>query len=349
MKLLIITQKVDLKDDVLGFFHRWLEEFAKHCEEIIVICLQKGEYQLPRNIKILSLGKETGASRLKYLFNFYRYIWNERHNYEAVFIHMNPEYMILGGVLWRLWRKKLVLWYTHRQVNPKLWIAERFSHHIVTAARESFRLKSSKIRIIGHGIDIEQFKNPDRIRRAFHKPLRIISVGRITPIKNQDILVEAASLIKSRNIDFIMNIVGAPSSEDDLRYFEKLKRLVVQKSIKEQVKFIGVIPNKDMHTFYWENDLSVNLTPTGGIDKVVLESMAAGVPTLVSNKGFADYFGVYAHDLIFKERNSEDLAEKIEKIIIRPDLDELKKFLVSQAVSRGGVERIVKRLIKELQ
>jgi len=58
MKLLIITQKVDMNDDVLGFMHGWINEFAKHCEKITVICLQKGEHELSDNVKVLSLGKE---------------------------------------------------------------------------------------------------------------------------------------------------------------------------------------------------------------------------------------------------------------------------------------------------
>ena len=78
MKLLIITQKVDINDDVLGFFHRWIEEFAKHCEKITVICLQKGEYNLPDNVKVLSLGKEGAMAKIKYALNFYKYIWQER-------------------------------------------------------------------------------------------------------------------------------------------------------------------------------------------------------------------------------------------------------------------------------
>ena len=46
MKLLIITQKVDINDDNLGFFHDWIKEFARQVENVIVICLQKGEYKL---------------------------------------------------------------------------------------------------------------------------------------------------------------------------------------------------------------------------------------------------------------------------------------------------------------
>ena len=51
MKLLICTQKVDKNDSVLGFFHRWIEEFAKHCEKVTVICLQKGDDDLPAKIE----------------------------------------------------------------------------------------------------------------------------------------------------------------------------------------------------------------------------------------------------------------------------------------------------------
>src|SRR3989344_1998355 len=120
MKLLIITQKVDKNDPILGFFHAWLNEFAKNLESIIVICLYKGEVNLPNNVKVLPLGKENGVSRIKYIFNFYKYIWNERKNYDKVFVHMNPIYVILGGFAWSFLGKRIALWYTHKNVDLKL-------------------------------------------------------------------------------------------------------------------------------------------------------------------------------------------------------------------------------------
>jgi len=57
-----LTQKVDSEDNTLGFFHSWLSEFAKHYKNIIVICLELGVYDLPENIKVLSLGKEIKKS-----------------------------------------------------------------------------------------------------------------------------------------------------------------------------------------------------------------------------------------------------------------------------------------------
>ena len=50
MKVLIITQKVNAADDVLGFFQYWLWEFwhKKEVEKpITVICLERGVHDFP--------------------------------------------------------------------------------------------------------------------------------------------------------------------------------------------------------------------------------------------------------------------------------------------------------------
>ena len=96
MKLLIITQVIDKNHPVLGFFHRWVEEFAVHCEHVHVICLQKGVFDLPVNVTVHSLGKEDGVSRATYLLRFYKNIWQLRHEYDSVFVHMNQLYVLLG-------------------------------------------------------------------------------------------------------------------------------------------------------------------------------------------------------------------------------------------------------------
>jgi len=99
MNLLIITQKVDRNDGVLGFFHNWIVKFAAEFDSLIVICLEKGEYDLPENVKVLSLGKENGRSRLKYTFNFFRHIIHEQKKYDAVLVHMTPIHILFGKFL----------------------------------------------------------------------------------------------------------------------------------------------------------------------------------------------------------------------------------------------------------
>jgi glycosyltransferase involved in cell wall biosynthesis len=308
MKLLIFTQKVNKNDPVLGFFCGWLDEFAKNFSEVNVICLEKGEYQNPTNVKIFSLGKENELGRFGYLKNLVCLLWKLGDQYDKVFVHMNPEYVVLCGWWWKLTGKKIFLWYTHRQVDLKLRIAEKFADIIFTSAKESFNIQSQKVRIVGHGISVASFIKPEEIKHS--EKFTIISVGRITKIKNLDILLEAVLLIKNR-FDFQVLIVGSPALSGDILYFESLKKFVLQNNLQGIVNFVGDIPNDRIKEYYWQSNISVNLSPTGGIDKAVLESMAAGVPVLASNKAFASYFSSYKDKLLFEEKNAKDLADKI--------------------------------------
>ncbi len=94
MKLLIFTQKVDKNDTTLGFFHLWLMGFAKRCESVHVICYGKGEYDLPENVHVYSLGKEYRAGKINYAKNSIKYLFNLRGKYDKVFVHMNPMYIV---------------------------------------------------------------------------------------------------------------------------------------------------------------------------------------------------------------------------------------------------------------
>ena len=99
MKLLITTQIVDKNHPILGFFHGWILEFAKYFDEIHIICLQKGEFQLPDHVKVYSLGKEEGESRVKYTFRFYKYFWQIffKVKVDYVFFHMGAIYNIMAA------------------------------------------------------------------------------------------------------------------------------------------------------------------------------------------------------------------------------------------------------------
>lgn len=348
MKLLILTQKVDINDDILGFMHGWIAEFAKNCEKVTVIALGVGEYSLPENVKVLSLGKETGKSRIKYLINFYKYIWLERKNYDAVFVHMNKEYVILGGCYWRLTGKKIALWYVHKHVSFILKLTEKIVNIVFTASSESFKLKSFKLNIIGHGIPIDLFKNLKAINYKKGDKLKIISVGRITKIKNLDTLIRACIILKKKNLNFEVSLVGPIDSEEDKKYFTYLKQLILENNLNEAIKFLGSVPNNKINKYYWQNDLSINLAPTGGVDKAILESMAAGLLILVSNKAFKEYFGKYESALIFEEKNNEELADKIISLISKTDLNDVRNFLLYSIKGKASLANLILKIIKIL-
>lgn len=345
MRILTVTQKVDMNDPVLGFFHRWIEEFSKHCECVTVIALEVGEYDLPKNVKVFSLGKERGISRLGYSINFYRYISRERNSYDAVFVHMNPIYVILGGLLWRVWGKCVGLWYSHRSVDLKLKIASRLVHTIFTPSRESFALHGAHIKEVGHGIPFELFQNPHPKGSISRTHPRIVSVGRITPIKNLHVLIEAAHILHTRGIYPKIVLIGAPTAEGDQAYQEHLHALIREYGLKEDVVFAGSVPNTEVAPYYWESDLSVSLAPLGGVDKAVLESIAAGLPVLVANKAFVRYFGNYADMLVFREGDAQSLADKIAALIDRDDLSVIKETVFTQTKQWASLPELIGRIL----
>lgn len=310
MNLLIVTQKIDKNDDVLGFFHPWVIEFAKNYEKVTVICLYKGERNLPSNVKVLSLGKEKGVSKIKYILNFFKYIWEERKNYDKVFVHMNPIYVVLGGLFWKLSGKKQALWYTHKNIDLKLRIAEKITDVIFSASKESFQLESKKLKIVGHGIDVDkyQYKNIEQ------KKYTAVCVGRISPIKNQKLLVEAVDiLVNEKGVsDLRVALVGGFFDFDD-SYYKSIKDFVDNRGLNENVIFIGSVPNNFIHLYYYESTLSVNLAPTGGLDKVVLESLLCGTPAIALNKTFVN---IMRDDrLILKNDDKNELADKTFSIL----------------------------------
>ena len=274
MKLLIVTQVVGTEHPILGFFHRWIEEFAKNCSEVTVICQAEGNHNLPANVKVLSLGKESGASKLKQLFNFYQFIWRERKSYDTVFVHMIPLYVILGGPIWRLLRKKIGLWYTHGTVSFSLRVATALANHIFTASEESFRIKTFKKRVTGHGIDTSVFK-PE----PGNKTIDLVFVGRIYPVKNIELLIELVSKLNKQH-PTSLSIIGSTIDSKGEEYKKSLLELSMQMGVEDKIDFHGPVTQSELPKLLNKAKIFVTASKTGSLDKVILEAMACGLPAV---------------------------------------------------------------------
>jgi len=313
MRLLIITQKVDKDDPILGFFHRWIEEFSKRFEKIIVICLEEGQHNLPKNVSVHSLGKERRVSNFKKLTTFYHLIFSLRKHYDSVFVHMNPEYVVLGGIFWKFLRKKVSLWYVHRQVNLKLRIAEKLSDIIFSSTPESFRIKSKKVSFVGHGIDVSKFNCE---KKDLADKIVFLHVGRITKIKNCDIAIQALSKVVENFPDrkISLRFVGPTVSVEDVVFLNKLKGMVEDLKLDDKVEFVGSVKGDEISKQYCLCDATLNLTPTGGMDKVVLESLISKRPVFTSNFAFKSLFNEL-EGFIFEYKNPDDLSGKMSDFI----------------------------------
>ncbi len=280
-RVLIVTQKVDKDDPVLGFFHSWIEKISEYHQSVIVICLQKGIYDLPENVKVLSLGKESGQSKFKYVINFYRYIWGERRNYDVIFVHMNQEYVLLGSVIWKILGKRVYLWRNHKFGNFLTTLAVLLSDKIFCTSKFSYTARFKKTILMPVGIDTHLFLPDINIRKI---PKSILSLGRISRVKRLDILIKTLLDLKQDSISFKATILGSAISADD-RAYEKELQLMAEPLVQSgMLEFIPGGSQVDIVNFYETHEIFVNLTPAGSMDKTIFEAMSCGMIVVVNNE-----------------------------------------------------------------
>lgn len=347
MKILFVTQKVDRDDDVLGYVHAWIERLAEKVDRLTVICLYQGSVSLPDHVRIYSLGKENNVSRAHYLIRFYRLIFQLRRDYDVVFVHMNQVYVLLGGIFWRLWRKRIVLWKTHYKASLSVRLATLLVHRVVSAMPLSFQGSAQKLIAIGHGIDTDLFQR-HKNDRSDHRDFRLVFTGRISPVKRLKTLIEAMHLLKKKGVFFTLDIYGRPGSSRDEEYFCMLTDMVRDYHLDDQIVFSGWKSNREMPAVYQKYDVLINLTPSGSFDKAILEAMAMERLVLVCNTIYRDIFNAdYQHLMMFKEGDVNDLSQTLERLM------ELKKeervFMGKQlrdiVVRNHSLDRFIEKLV----
>lgn len=283
MKILIITQTLDSNHSVLGFFVRWVLEFAKQCDQVTVFCLDKGEDVFPENVTVVHIprtwhGVKTWPLTLAYKAFVYR------KEYTHVFVHMNPEYILSAGLIWKILGKKISLWYTHSSVTLRLKIAVFFSEKVFSANKESFRYKTNKLNIFGHGIDLGLYKG-FHIEGSLKNELSIAYIGRISKTKRIDFVLETLSRLHSDyNIKARCTIIGGPLTEVDIKYQAYLLEYVKEKGLDQFVSWTGPLPLPDAISVLKEQDIFIHTSQTGSLDKAVLDAMMCGVITYSTNE-----------------------------------------------------------------
>jgi len=346
MKLLIVTQVVDRTHSNLSFFLRWIEFFAKRYDQVLVVCLTKGEHALPDNVRVLSLGKESGAGRLTILKNFFTYIWTERKTYDTVLVHMNPEWMALAGVLWRMLRKRLALWYTHGSVTPQLRVAERLTHVVFTASKESFNVHSNKVHVMGHGIDSSLYAFDES---EIVNPYHLIAVGRISQTKRQDLAVGTMLALREKGHDATLTVLGTAITEADVSYEQGLRETVEQGGAHKSVDWVGAVPSRDIPGYFSKAGSLIHTSTTGSLDKVVLEAMAAGV-LVVSTSEATHAILPEGYQLDQEiEATPESIAVYVEELAQSPRIAAMRKAGRADVESKHSLDSLISRMTELMQ
>ncbi|MBF8280837.1 MAG: 1,2-diacylglycerol 3-glucosyltransferase [Candidatus Magasanikbacteria bacterium] len=322
IRVLLFTQAVDLDDQVLGFYHDWIKALASRVDTISVICLKRGRFSLPDNVKVFSLGKERGATKFDYLWRVLAYSWGLRKKYNIVYVHMNKEYAVLVGWLWRLMGKRVIFWYAHYQMDILVRLAVLWSNVVLTSTRFACRISSKKLQVVGQAIDTDQQSINNRQQTTINKQQttnnsRILFLGRISPVKHLEIIIDAFAKIAPEFPNASLTIVGAPTLADAV-YAEKMRVQIaaLPEATRERVFMKGPVSHAETPIIYAAHNIFVNATVTGSFDKTTLEAMASGSLVAVANRAFEEVLPKdLAARLMFNEGSSDDLSRVLRELM----------------------------------
>jgi glycosyltransferase involved in cell wall biosynthesis len=348
MRLLLFNLVMDADDPVLGFATRWVQALANHVERVHVLTMRAERVAVPGNVRVHSVGKERGYSEGRRAFEFYRCLLGilRRDRIDVCFSHMIPIFTVLAAPVLGWKRIPILTWYAHPSRSWQLRLAHRVSDRVVTSVRTAYPYKDDKLTVIGQGIDVGAFCPAGRVLPD--DPPVILCAGRLSPVKDHPTLLRAAALLRDRmERPFRVVIVGGPTGPRDEGYMQSLRRLVSELRLEDIVRFEGPVTMGGLPSWYRRATVHVNMTPTGFGDKVALEAMACGTPTLVANVGFKETLGQWAEMLVFPYGDEAALAEKLEKLVRLPvaERNAMGLSLRERVVAMHSLDGLAQRLV----
>jgi glycosyltransferase involved in cell wall biosynthesis len=312
-RVIFLTQSYDPQSTILGVTRDWVRALADRVAGVDVIAVRTtgGQVSDPTrgSVRVDSLGKEN--RRTAQLWAFFRTLARRLPDAGAVFVHMVPRYAVLAYPLVALARCPIVLWYAQGGVNRDLRIASRLVDKIITPTRDSFPLAGAslepRIHVTGHGIDTQRY-TPDALRLADARSM--LAVGRLSPSKRYDTLIEAAARLQTPN--WRLRIAGPPLYASDREYAVRLHSQAAGLRIDHALTFLGNVPYEQMPHEYRRAWLLAHSSGTGSLDKVVLEAMACGTPVVSSAPSSRAIIGAVDPSLCAADESAGALADALE-------------------------------------
>jgi glycosyltransferase involved in cell wall biosynthesis len=307
-RLVFITQQVDPAHPALAATVRKVAALAARVDELVVLADGVVPAALPSNVRARTFRASSRAGRgVRFEVALAAEL---RPRPLAVVAHMCPIYAVLAAPLVRPLRIPLALWFTHWKASRTLALAERVSTHVLSVDRRTFPLPSRKVTAIGHGIDVDEFTC--RARRE-HDGLDAVVVGRTSPAKGIDVVVDAVRLARERGAAVSLDGVGPSLSDEERRYRSQLARRI---DGADGVRLLDPVPRDEVPALLERADVLVNNMREGATDKAVYEAGASCVPVLASNRAFDSL--LEGLELDFPREDAAALADRLARLASLP-------------------------------
>jgi D-inositol-3-phosphate glycosyltransferase len=145
-----------------------------------------------------------------------------------------------------------------------------------------------RIEIVAPGVEHAFFAPGDQrgARAALDLPIDVpilLFVGRIQPLKGPDVAIRSLAALGRR--DALLLVVGGASGSEGGTETDRVRALVDELGVQDQVRFIAPQPHHILSTYYRAADVVVVPSRSESFGLVALEAAACGVPVVAGAVG----------------------------------------------------------------
>jgi glycosyltransferase involved in cell wall biosynthesis len=167
------------------------------------------------------------------------------------------------------------------------------------------------------GVDLKRFRRVDagglRATLGFGPEDRVILSPRILQrFYNVHVIVEAMPRI-------VTAIPGArlliTEYQADLAYRDEISRRVDALGLGKHVRFVGSVPHDEMPQHYSLAEVTVGVPPSDGLPQTLLEGMACGVPSILSQLRRYEELVTHGESAFFVDISPESIADGVIRLL----------------------------------
>jgi len=281
-----------------SYITRLLSEASKELDIFLII--EKGS--LPRETFGCSYVKLVGSSffllraiKLKFWVVYARYC-----GYRDFYVHYSFLAALTAAVAVRLYKGRVFYWncgepwkYKRSFIRDSF---ERLVYRMVTFVvtgtqklaqeyAENYHIPVEKIKVMPNWIDMERFKemsDKNTIRKELGLPNDkkiVFFVHHLSLRKGSRMILPVVSALLQIRNDVFFVVAGSGPDE------AKLRSRAESPALKNFVQFRGAVPNRDIQKYFSVADVFFMPSQEEGFPRVILESMASGIPVIASDVG----------------------------------------------------------------
>ena len=194
---------------------------------------------------------------------------------------------------------------------------------------ENWSLPEAHVRVLHPGVDTSRFvpaarSESVRSELGWKDRTVVLTVGRLQERKGHDVMIEALSTIREAVPNVLFAVVGDGEQRD------RLKQLVQQHGVVDQVQFLGEVDDETMIRCYQQCDLFALPNRQVGRDiegfgMVLVEAQACGRPVLAgASGGTRETMDIGRTGVVVSCEKAETLATEVTRLLLdRGGLEEM--------------------------